>query len=52
MNALKSRSQHGSAGPLPLGSLSIARVGYEAMQLPGPGAFGPPEDHDRAVAVL
>jgi hypothetical protein len=22
------------------------------MQLPGPGAFGPPKDHDQAVAVL
>ena len=30
----------------------VRRVGYGAMQLAGPGAFGPPRDHDEAVAVL
>ena len=35
-----------------LGSYSVGRVGFGAMQLPGPGAFGPPRDHDQAIAVL
>ena len=36
----------------PLGSLSVHRLGFGAMQLPGPGVFGPPRDHDAAIAVL
>lgn len=32
--------------------LDISRMGYGAMQLAGPNVFGPPEDRDRAVAVL
>lgn len=36
----------------PLGGLSVARVGFGAMQLPGPNAFGPPRDRDEALAVL
>jgi aryl-alcohol dehydrogenase-like predicted oxidoreductase len=32
--------------------LTVTRVGYGAMQLAGPGVFGPPEDHDEAIAVL
>lgn len=36
----------------PLGSHLVNRVGYGAMQLPGPGVFGPPKDHDQAIAVL
>lgn len=36
----------------PLGSFHVGRVGYGAMQLPGPGVFGPPRDHDEAIAVL
>ncbi|MDA3646760.1 oxidoreductase [Saccharopolyspora indica] len=30
----------------------IGRVGFGAMQLAGPGVFGPPADRDRAVRVL
>jgi pyridoxine 4-dehydrogenase len=30
----------------------VNRVGYGTMQLPGPGVFGPPADHDGAIAVL
>ncbi|MEA2283764.1 MAG: pyridoxine 4-dehydrogenase [Solirubrobacteraceae bacterium] len=30
----------------------VDRVGYGTMQLPGPGVFGPPADHDAAIAVL
>src|SRR5262245_32788176 len=31
---------------------SVKRFGYGAMQLAGPGVFGPPKDHDAALAVL
>ena len=30
----------------------MRRIGFGAMQLPGPGVFGPPRDHDAAIAVL
>src|SRR5215217_5246930 len=36
----------------PLGSFYVGRLGYGAMQLPGPGVLGPPRDHDEALAVL
>ncbi|SEG80981.1 Predicted oxidoreductase [Actinacidiphila yanglinensis] len=32
--------------------LTITRMGYGAMQLAGPGVFGPPTDRDQAIAVL
>ena len=35
-----------------LGSYTVGRVGFGAMQLPGPGVVGPPKDHDEAIAVL
>jgi len=44
--------------PLPGGTfkladdLTLTRVGYGAMQLAGPHVFGPPADHDGALAVL
>ena len=33
-------------------SLMVQRIGYGAMQLAGPGVWGPPKDPDGAVAVL
>ncbi len=30
----------------------VHRIGFGAMQLPGPGVLGPPKDHDQAIAVL
>src|SRR5271165_888541 len=33
-------------------SLTVQRTGYGAMQLAGPGVWGPPRDQDSAVAVL
>jgi pyridoxine 4-dehydrogenase len=33
-------------------SLTVNRIGYGAMQLAGPGVWGPPKDHESAVAVL
>ena len=35
-----------------VGDLELTRVGYGAMQLAGPGVFGPPKDHEAAIAVL
>ncbi len=32
--------------------ISVTRMGYGAMQLAGPGVFGPPKDRDEAIAVL
>jgi pyridoxine 4-dehydrogenase len=36
----------------PLGPHTVHRVGFGAMQLPGPGVFGPPKDRNQALAVL
>ena len=41
-----------SAGTFPLGDRVVKRLGYGAMQLAGPGVFGPPKDRDTAIAVL
>lgn len=35
-----------------LGPATVSRVGFGAMQLPGPGVFGPPRDRSEAIAVL
>jgi aryl-alcohol dehydrogenase-like predicted oxidoreductase len=40
------------AGTFTLGDRTIRRLGYGAMQLAGAGVFGPPKDHDAALAVL
>ncbi|PTE12222.1 aldo/keto reductase family oxidoreductase [Mesorhizobium helmanticense] len=40
------------SGTFTLGDRSVKRLGYGAMQLAGPGVFGPPKDHDSALAVL
>jgi pyridoxine 4-dehydrogenase len=40
------------AGTFALGERSVKRLGYGAMQLAGPGVFGPPKDRDGALAVL
>ena len=37
---------------LPGTSIHLKRLGYGAMQLAGPGVFGPPKDRDAAIAVL
>ena len=41
-----------AAGTFQLGDRAVKRMGYGAMQLAGPGVFGPPKDHDAALAVL
>ncbi len=40
------------AGTFSLGDRTVRRLGYGAMQLAGPGVFGPPKDPDAALAVL
>lgn len=35
-----------------MGELTVPRFGYGAMQLAGPGVFGPPKDRDGAIEVL
>jgi len=40
------------AGAFSLGDRIVNRMGYGAMQLAGPGVFGPPKDRDAALAVL
>jgi pyridoxine 4-dehydrogenase len=40
------------AGAFPLGDRVVKRLGYGAMQLAGPGVFGPPKNRDAAIAVL
>lgn len=40
------------AGAFRLGDRPVKRLGYGAMQLAGPGVFGPPRDRDAAIAVL
>jgi aryl-alcohol dehydrogenase-like predicted oxidoreductase len=40
------------SGTFPLGDRTVYRLGYGAMQLAGPGVFGPPKDRDTALAVL
>jgi aryl-alcohol dehydrogenase-like predicted oxidoreductase len=41
-----------SAGTFRLGGKTVNRMGYGAMQLAGPGVFGPPKDRAGALAVL
>ena len=41
-----------SSGTFTLGDRAVHRLGYGAMQLAGPGVFGPPRDRDAALAVL
>ncbi len=40
------------SGSFTLGNLKVKRLGYGAMQLAGPGVFGPPKDRNAALAVL
>jgi pyridoxine 4-dehydrogenase len=40
------------SGAFTLGGRTVKRLGYGAMQLAGRGVFGPPRDHDAALAVL
>jgi pyridoxine 4-dehydrogenase len=39
-------------GTFPLAGRPVRRIGYGAMQLAGPGVFGPPKDRDASIALL
>jgi pyridoxine 4-dehydrogenase len=41
-----------SAGTITIGERSVRRLGFGAMRITGPGIWGPPADHDQAIAVL
>jgi pyridoxine 4-dehydrogenase len=45
------RTKH-LGGTYRLGDREVPRIGFGAMQLPGAGVYGPPKDHDAAIAVL
>jgi pyridoxine 4-dehydrogenase len=45
-------SSNDQSGTFTLGDRTVKRLGYGAMQLAGPGVFGPPKDPDAALAVL
>src|ERR1700738_1057816 len=49
---LRDATNLGGRFALPGNGMTVHRMGYGAMQLAGPGVFGPPRDPDTAVAVL
>src|SRR5580698_4998538 len=51
-NGVNLQSNLGGTFTLHGGDLSLHRLGYGAMQLAGPGVWGPPRDVDAALAVL
>ena len=51
-NSIKNETKLGGQFTFPGTSLTVHRMGYGAMQLAGPGVFGPPKDPDAAVAIL
>jgi pyridoxine 4-dehydrogenase len=52
MSSIDKSGTSGASGSFTLGDRSVKRLGYGAMQLAGPGVFGPPKDHKAALAVL
>jgi pyridoxine 4-dehydrogenase len=52
MISIDKASNIGKAGTFTLGDRTVKRSGYGAMQLSGPGVFGPPKDRAGALAVL
>lgn len=49
---MTTQTELGGTFTLPGTDLTLSRMGYGAMQLAGPGVYGPPRDRDEAVAVL
>jgi pyridoxine 4-dehydrogenase len=41
-----------SVGTIEIGAQRVRRLGFGAMRITGPGIWGPPADHDEAIAVL
>jgi aryl-alcohol dehydrogenase-like predicted oxidoreductase len=52
MNNTMNDTKRGGQFTFPGTSLTVQRIGYGAMQLAGPGVWGPPKDPDAAIAVL
>lgn len=52
MSSIEVISRKAGADTFRLGGRSVQRLGYGAMQLAGPGVFGPPKDRKAALAVL
>ncbi len=52
MSSMSSTSSITAAGTYRLGDRTLNRLGYGAMQLAGPGVFGPPKNRAEALAVL
>ena len=48
----QTKSQISQPDTYMLGNRPVQRLGYGAMQLAGPGVFGPPKDRAEAIAVL
>jgi pyridoxine 4-dehydrogenase len=46
------KTKLGGQFTFPSTSLTVQRIGYGAMQLAGPGVWGPPKDQEAAVAIL
>jgi aryl-alcohol dehydrogenase-like predicted oxidoreductase len=51
-NAIMSEERLGGRFTFPGTSLTVQRIGYGAMQLAGPGVWGPPRNPDGAIALL
>ena len=52
MSQTENQGNLGGRFTFPGTQLTVNRMGYGAMQLAGPGVFGPPKDRPHAVAVL
>jgi aryl-alcohol dehydrogenase-like predicted oxidoreductase len=52
MSTLATQPARGSGEFAIGGDLPVVRLGYGAMQLPGPGVWGEPRDHDEVIRVL
>jgi pyridoxine 4-dehydrogenase len=42
----------GASGTFAIGDRTVHRLGYGTMQLPGPGVWGPTQDHGESIRVL
>jgi aryl-alcohol dehydrogenase-like predicted oxidoreductase len=51
-NNVRNQMNLGGTFTFPGTSMTVRRLGYGAMQLAGPGVYGPPRDENAAVAVL
>jgi pyridoxine 4-dehydrogenase len=49
---MENQANLGGVFRLPRTSLTLNRIGYGAMQLPGPQVWGPPKDRYAAIALL